>query len=147
MKYKNIFTILHTQPKPGNIITASYLLYCIVIYFIVLHIIFIFTCIHTLCLTTTRWSWGHKNEKIVLQVARRRTTRAFATVPREFDINPEFPCGENLLLLQHSALGVPTWHTFLVSSCPILALNGCPHLVGLFGHMHLHLTTGLFFYL
>jgi hypothetical protein len=38
------------------------------------------------------------------------------TVPREFDINPEFPRGENLLLLQHSALGVPTWHTCLVSS-------------------------------
>jgi hypothetical protein len=40
-----------------------------------------------------------------------RTERAFATVPREFDINPEFLHGENLLLLQHSALGVPTkWH-------------------------------------
>jgi hypothetical protein len=38
------------------------------------------------------------------------------TVPREFDINSEFPRGENLLLLQHSALGVPMWHTCLVSS-------------------------------
>jgi hypothetical protein len=43
-------------------------------------------------------------------------TRAFATVPREFDINPEFPRGENLLLLQYSALGVPTWQPCLVSS-------------------------------
>jgi hypothetical protein len=41
-KYKNIFTFLHTQPKHKNIITASYLLYWIVIYFIILHIIFYF---------------------------------------------------------------------------------------------------------
>jgi hypothetical protein len=39
-KYKNIFTSLHAQPKPKNIITIAYLLYCIVIYFTVLHIIF-----------------------------------------------------------------------------------------------------------
>jgi hypothetical protein len=42
--------------------------------------------------------------------------RAFATVPQEFDINPEFPREKILLLLQYSALGVPTWHTCLVSS-------------------------------
>jgi hypothetical protein len=41
-KYKNIFTFLHTQPKHKNIITASYLLYCIVIYFTILHIILYF---------------------------------------------------------------------------------------------------------
>jgi hypothetical protein len=41
-KYKNIFTFLHTQPKPKNIIITSYLLYCIVIYFTVLHNIFYF---------------------------------------------------------------------------------------------------------
>jgi hypothetical protein len=40
-----------------------------------------------------------------------RMKRAFSTVPREFDINPKFPHRENLLLLQHSALGVATnWH-------------------------------------
>jgi hypothetical protein len=55
---------LHTQLKPKNIITASYLFYCIVIYFTVLHIIFTFIYIHTLCLITTRWSWGHKNEEL-----------------------------------------------------------------------------------
>jgi hypothetical protein len=86
-KYKDIFISLHTQPKPKNIITIAYLLYCIVIYSTVLHIIFTFTYIHTLCLTTTRWSWGHKNEKLFC----RRTGGAFSTVPREFDINPEFP--------------------------------------------------------
>jgi hypothetical protein len=32
-------------------------------------------------------------------------------------LNPEFPSGENLLLLQHSTLGVPmSWHLCLVSS-------------------------------
>jgi hypothetical protein len=33
-KYKNIFTFLHTHIKPKNTFHASYLLYCIVIYFI-----------------------------------------------------------------------------------------------------------------
>jgi hypothetical protein len=37
-----------------------------------------------------------------------RTKRAFMTIPKEFDINPEFPRGENLLLLQHSAFEVLT---------------------------------------
>jgi hypothetical protein len=41
-KYKNIFTSLHTHTKPKNIITASYLLYCIIICFIVMHILFYF---------------------------------------------------------------------------------------------------------
>jgi hypothetical protein len=61
---KNIFTSLDTQLKPKNIITASYLFYCINIYFTVLHIIFTFIYIHTLCLITTRQSWGHKNEEL-----------------------------------------------------------------------------------
>jgi hypothetical protein len=63
-KYKNIFTFLHTQPKPKNTITASYLLYCIVFYFIAFVIIFRFTYFYTLCLTTTRWSWGHKTRRL-----------------------------------------------------------------------------------
>jgi hypothetical protein len=50
-KYKNIFTYLHTHIKPQNIIAASYLLYCIVIYFIVLHIIFYFL------FTFTPYAW------------------------------------------------------------------------------------------
>jgi hypothetical protein len=32
-----------------------------------------------------------QEQGIILQVAGRRTMRAFLTVPREFDINPEFP--------------------------------------------------------
>jgi uncharacterized membrane protein YdbT with pleckstrin-like domain len=35
-KYKKIFTFLHTHTKPKNTFPASYLLYCIVIYFIAL---------------------------------------------------------------------------------------------------------------
>jgi hypothetical protein len=34
---------------------------------------------------------GTQDKKVVLQVASRRTTRAFSTVPREFDIKPRFP--------------------------------------------------------
>jgi hypothetical protein len=49
-KCKNIFTSLHTQLKPKNIITASYLLYCILIYFTVLRIIL-------LLLTFTPCAW------------------------------------------------------------------------------------------
>jgi hypothetical protein len=51
---------------------------------------------------------GTQDKKIVLQVALTRMKRAFMTVLREFDINPKFPCGKNLLFLQYSALGVPT---------------------------------------
>jgi hypothetical protein len=59
---------------------------------------------------------GTQERGIVLQVAGRRRSGAFSNVPQEFDINSSFLHGENLLLLQHSALGVPTWHTCLVSS-------------------------------
>jgi hypothetical protein len=99
----------------GNIITTSYLLYFIVIYFTVLHIIFYFYLHSHLVLDNHSVEVGTQERGNVLQVTRRRTTRAFATVSREFDINPEFPRGKILLLLQHSALGVPTWHTCLVS--------------------------------
>jgi hypothetical protein len=58
---------------------------------------------------------GTQERVIVLQVAGKRSG-AFSTVPREFDIKPEFPHGENILFLHHSALRVPTWYTYLVSS-------------------------------
>jgi hypothetical protein len=121
-KYKNIFTFLHTHTKPTNIITASYLLYCIVIYFTVLHIIFYFYLHSHLVLGNHLVELGTQEQGIVLQVARRRMTRAFATVPQEFDINPKFPRGENLLFLQHSTLGFPTWYTCLVSSASLSTL-------------------------
>jgi hypothetical protein len=81
---------LHTQPKPINIITASYLLYCIVIYFTVLHILFYFYLHSHLVLDNHSVKLGTQERGIVLQVAGRRTTRAFLTVPREFNINLEF---------------------------------------------------------
>jgi hypothetical protein len=118
---KNIKTYLlpciHIQ-NPKTSLPHHIYIYFIALLFTLPYCIsyFLFIYIYTLCLTTTQWSWEHKNKEFDLQIARRRTTRAFATVPREFDINPEFPHGENLHLLQHSALGVPTWHTCLVSS-------------------------------
>jgi hypothetical protein len=77
-KYKNIFTFLHPLSKPKNTFPASYLLYCIVIYFIAYHIYY--TYIHTLCLATTRWSWGHKTRKLfyrLLDEERRELLRLF----------------------------------------------------------------------
>jgi hypothetical protein len=115
-KYKNIITSLHTQPKPKNIIPIAYLLYCIVIYFtgLAYHIYFY---LHShLILDNHSVELGTQERGIVLQVAGRRTSGAFSTVLREFDINPEFPRGEILLLVHHSVLGVPTWDTCLVSS-------------------------------
>jgi hypothetical protein len=90
-KYKNIFTSLHTQQKPKNIITTSYLLYYIVIYFTVLHIIFYFYLHSHLVLDNHSMELGTQEWGIILQVAGRRTMRGFLTIPREFDINPEFP--------------------------------------------------------
>jgi hypothetical protein len=116
-KYKNTFTFFHTQPKPKNTITALYLLYCIVIYFIIFVIIFHFTYFYTLCLTTTRWSWGHKTRRLFCRLLEEERAEIFRLFPESSILNPEFPRGENLLLLQHSALGVLTsWHLCLVSS-------------------------------
>jgi hypothetical protein len=90
-KYKNIFTSLHTQLKSKNIITASYLLYCIVIYFTVLDIIFYFYLHSHLVLDNHSVELGTQERGIILQVAGRRMTRDFLTIPREFDSNSEFP--------------------------------------------------------
>jgi hypothetical protein len=112
---KHIYFLAYNY-KTQNTFDASYLLYCIVIYFICI-IIFYFTHVYTLCLTTTRWSWGHKTRKLffmLLEEERREISRLF---PESSILNPEFPCGENLLLLQHSELEVPvSWHLCLVLS-------------------------------
>jgi hypothetical protein len=44
------------------------------------------------------------------------------TVPREFDINPEFPRGK-IYFFYNTALGVPTWHICLVSSVMSVVLS------------------------
>jgi hypothetical protein len=93
-KYKNILTSLHTQPKFKNIILIAYLLYCIVIYFTILHIIFTFTYIHTLCLTTTRWSWGHKNEELVWRLLEEERAELFWLFPESLILTPSLPRGE-----------------------------------------------------
>jgi hypothetical protein len=91
--YRIIFTLLH-----------CYLLF-------VLHIIFYFTYIYTLCLTTTRWSWGHRIRKLFCKLLEEEQQDLFRLFPESSILNPEFSRGNNLLLLQHSALGVPTsWH-------------------------------------
>jgi hypothetical protein len=71
-------------------------IYFIALLFTLLYCIsyFIFSYIHNLCLTTTRWSWGHKNEEIVLQVARRRMIRASATYDTKQVCQVETPSAE-----------------------------------------------------
>jgi hypothetical protein len=95
---------------------ASYLFYCFVIYFICIIVIFYFTYIYNLCLTTTRWSWGHKTRKLFCRFLEEEWQELSRLFPESSILNPKFPRGKNLLSLQHSALGVPTsWHLCLVS--------------------------------
>jgi hypothetical protein len=62
---KHIYFLAYTTKTQKNHYRIIFILfYCIVIYFIVLHIIFYFTYIYTLWLKTTRWSWGHKTRKL-----------------------------------------------------------------------------------
>jgi hypothetical protein len=69
--YRIIFTLLH----------------CYLLYRTAYHIYFN---LHShLVLDNHSVELGTQERGIVLQVAQRRTTRAFATVPREFNINPE----------------------------------------------------------
>jgi hypothetical protein len=91
------------------------------IYFIAL--LFILLYIISILLTFTSYAWqplggvGDTRQGNYFVGCLRRTMRAFLTVLQEFDINPEFSREENLLLIQHSTLGVPTnWHLCLVLS-------------------------------
>jgi hypothetical protein len=103
-----------TETQKYHYHSISTLLHCYLLYRLAYHIYFY---LHShLVLDNHSVELETQERGIVLQVAGRRTSGAFLTVPREFDINPEFPSWENLLLLHHSALGVPTWHTCLVSS-------------------------------
>jgi hypothetical protein len=80
-KYKNIFSFLHTQPRSKNTITASYLFYCIcydIPFYLHLYLV----------LDNHSVELGTQDKEIVLQVACRRMSGAFSTVPREFDIKP-----------------------------------------------------------
>jgi hypothetical protein len=84
------------------------LLYRII--FILLHYYFIFTYIQYLVLEPLG-GVGDIRQGDCFAGCLMRTKRAFSTVRQEFDINTKFLRGENLFLLQHSALGVPTkWY-------------------------------------
>jgi hypothetical protein len=79
--------------------------------FILLHFLFIFTYIQHLVLDNHSIELGMQDKEIFFAGYLTRTKRAFSTVPREFDIIPEFPHGENLFFIHHSVLGVPMkWH-------------------------------------
>jgi hypothetical protein len=65
------------------------LVYLIRIIFILLHLLFIllhlhiyFTYIHTLCLTATRWSWGHKTRKLFCRLLDENEESVFNCFPK-----------------------------------------------------------------
>jgi hypothetical protein len=107
---------IHNENRKYHYHSILTLLHCYLLYRIAYHSYF--TYIYTLCLTTTRWSWGHKNEELFSRLLEEERKELFRLFPESSILTPSFPHGENLLLLQHSALGVPTWHTCLVSSAP-----------------------------
>jgi hypothetical protein len=108
---------LQLQQKPKNpLITCTSLHYSFSLPSSIIVILFHFTNTEALCLATTRWSWGHKTKKLALQVVRQGLKKLRLYFPK-FDIKSRVTLVDKILLLQHSALGVPiNWHTCLVSS-------------------------------
>jgi hypothetical protein len=64
-----------------------------------------------------------QDEEFFCRLLEEEWKELFRLFPESSIFNLEFPRGENLLLLQHSALGVPTWHLCLVSSVMTLILS------------------------
>jgi hypothetical protein len=52
---------------------------------------FYFTYIYTLCLTTTRWSWGHKTRKLFCRLLESEQRELSQLFPESYILNPEFP--------------------------------------------------------
>jgi hypothetical protein len=67
------------------------LLHCYLLY---LHHLFYFTYIYTLCLTTTRWSWGHKTSKLFCRLLEEERQELLRLFHESSILNPEFPRGE-----------------------------------------------------
>jgi hypothetical protein len=81
-----------TKTQKYHYLSIFTLLHCYLIYHLAYHIYFY---LHShLVLDNHSVESGTQERGIVLQVAGRRTSGAFLTVPREFDINPEFPSWE-----------------------------------------------------
>jgi hypothetical protein len=92
-KYKNIFTSLHTHTKPKNIITASYiyLLYCIVIYFTVLHIIFSFYLYLHLVLDNHSMELGTQEQGIWFADCSKKNDKSFCNRSPRVRYKPRVP--------------------------------------------------------
>jgi hypothetical protein len=102
-KPKNTFTIFFSCIIVLFYFIGSYLFYCI-------YYLFLLT-FNTLCLTTTRWIWGRKTRRLFCRLPDENKERFFDCSPRVRYKSWVSSRGENLLLLQHFALGVPTkWH-------------------------------------
>jgi hypothetical protein len=87
-KYKNIFTSFHTYTKPKNIITASYLHYCIVIYLTVLHIIFYFYLHSHLVLDNHSVELGTQEQGICFADCSKKNDKRFCDCSPRFRYKP-----------------------------------------------------------
>jgi hypothetical protein len=121
-KYKTyLLSCSHNQnpktPLPHHI-------YFIALLFTLLHLLSYFIYIHLhLVLDNHSVELGHKTRRLFCRLLEEERGELFWLFPESLILNPEFPRGEYILLLQHSALGVPmSWHLFLVSSECFLSL-------------------------
>jgi hypothetical protein len=116
---KHIYFLAHTTKTQKHHYRIIFLLlHCYLLYRIAYYIIF-YLHLH-LMFDNHLVELGTQDKKIVLHVAWKRMSGAFWLFPESSILNPKFPHGENLLLLQHSIVGVPTsWHLCLVSSSPL----------------------------
>jgi hypothetical protein len=112
-KIQKIFTFLQSYQKPKYTFTLLHyshisftLLYCIVIYFT--PFVILFTYIQHLVLDNHSVELGKQDKEIALQVAWRERRELFWLFPESSMLILSYPRGKNLLMLQHSALGVPT---------------------------------------
>jgi hypothetical protein len=111
---KYIHSLAHTtKTQKHHYHIIFILLHCYLLYRTAYHILIL--------LTFTPCAWQPQDTKrLFCRLLEEERAEIFWLFPESSILNPEFPRGENLLLLQHSALEVPTsWHLCLVSSAYI----------------------------
>jgi hypothetical protein len=99
---KILLFLATTTKNPKRTLLYCFRLLSSLVYFpVILLLLFYFTNTETLCLTTTRWSWGHKARTCFVGCWK-RLERRYLPDPREFDINPRVTLVGKRRLLHHS---------------------------------------------
>jgi hypothetical protein len=107
-KYKNIFFFAYTtKTQKYHSHSIFNLLHCYLLHRIAYHINC--TYIHTMCLTTTQWSWGHKNEELFCKLLEEERAELFWLFPESSILTPSFPHGGKFTL----AVTLCTWSSNL----------------------------------